>query len=293
MSKKALGKGIGALLKDIDETIDKKSIIQVLIDSLKPNPYQPRKEFRDESLKELSDSIKLKGILQPIIIESNGDGSYTIISGERRVRAAKLAGLDVVPGILGSYSVVEKLENALIENIQREDLSPLEEATGYKKLMDTFNLSQDEISTKVGKNRSTVANMLRLLKLPKHMKDGLNNGILTQGHARAILSIANTQDQELLYNAIVENMLSVREAEHTASEINKGNKRIGKKKTKSKKSDTRIPELKDFEQKLITVLGTKVELKGSSQRGKIEISYYSMEDLERLTEIILQEQKSL
>ncbi len=293
MSKKALGKGIGALLKDIDETINTKSVMQVLIDSLKPNPYQPRKEFNNESLKELSDSIKEKGILQPIIIESNDDGSYTIISGERRVRASKLAGLTSVPAILGTYSVVEKLENALIENIQREDLKPIEEATGYKKLIDTFNLSQEEVAQKVGKNRSTVANMLRLLKLPKQMKESLSNGELTAGHARAILSIVNPQDQELLYKAIVDDMLSVREAEHYANQINKGNKNILKKKQKRKTEKSRIPELSDIEQQLITVLGTKVEIKGTADRGKIEISYYSISDLERLTEIIAQDQKSL
>lgn len=293
MSKKALGKGIGALLKDIDETINTKSVMQVLIDSLKPNPYQPRKEFNAENLKELSDSIKEKGILQPIIIESNDDGSYTIISGERRVRASKLAGLSSVPAILGTYSVVEKLENALIENIQREDLKPIEEATGYKKLIDTFNLSQEEVAQKVGKNRSTVANMLRLLKLPKQMKESLSNGDLTAGHARAILSIVNPQDQELLYRAIIDDTLSVREAEHYANQINKGNKNFLKKKQKRKTEKSRIPELSDIEQQLITVLGTKVEIKGTADRGKIEISYYSISDLERLTEIIAQDQKTL
>jgi ParB family chromosome partitioning protein len=293
MSKKSLGKGIGALLKDIDETINTKSVMLVLIESLKPNPYQPRKEFNAENLKELSDSIKEKGILQPIIIESNDDGSYTIISGERRVRASKLAGLTSVPAILGTYSVVEKLENALIENIQREDLKPIEEATGYKKLIDTFNLSQDEVAQKVGKNRSTVANMLRLLKLPKQMKESLSNGSITAGHARAILAVTNTQDQELLFNAIIENVLSVREAEHYANQINNGNKNILKKKNKQKPEKTRVPELADIEQQLITSLGTKVEIKGSSEKGKIEISYFSMSDLERLTEIIIQEQKNL
>jgi len=286
MSKKALGKGIGALLKDIDETIDSKTISMIPVDSLNPNPYQPRKEFREESLKELSDSIKLKGILQPIIAESNGDGTYTIISGERRVRAAKLAGLSTVPAIQGTYSVIEKLENALIENIQREDLSPLEEALGYKRLIDTFNLNQDEIAEKVGKNRSTIANTLRLLKLPKHMKESLSNGMITPGHGRAILSVLNPQDQELLFKAIVEKNLSVREAEDYAAQINKGIKSFLKKKDKSRGSKHKNTELATIEQKFIDVFGTKVEIKGNPQKGKIELYYYSMEDLERLMEII-------
>jgi ParB family chromosome partitioning protein len=293
MSKKALGKGIGALLKDIDETIDTKSVINVLIESLVPNPYQPRKAFNDESLGELADSIKTKGILQPIIVESNGDGSYTIISGERRVRASKLCGLETVPAILGTFSVVEKLENALIENIQREELKPIEEATGYKKLIDTFNLSQEEIALKVGKSRSTVANMLRLLKLPKSMKEALSDGTLTQGHARAILSVDKPENQELLFRSIVDELLSVREAEHLAGRLNRGIKTGPKKKAKPRPGEKRIPELADIEQKLITALGTKVEVKGSSEKGRIEISYYSMEDLERITEIIQSEEKSL
>jgi ParB family chromosome partitioning protein len=286
MSKKALGKGIGALLKDIDEAIDTKAITMISVDSLKPNPYQPRKEFKEESLKELSDSIKLKGILQPIIAESNGDGTYTIISGERRVRAAKLAGLSTVPAIQGTYSVIEKLENALIENIQREDLGPLEEALGYKRLIDTFNLNQDEIAAKIGKNRSTIANTLRLLKLPKHMKESLSNGSISPGHGRAILSIINPQDQELLYKAIIENGLSVREAENFAAQINKGNKGSLRKKDKVKSSKQKNPELATIEQKFIDVFGTKVEIRGNPQKGRIELFYYSMEDLDRLMEII-------
>lgn len=294
MSKKALGKGIGALLKDIDEKIDTKSVIQVLIESLKPNPYQPRKEFNPESLKELSESIKLKGILQPVIVESNGDGTYTIISGERRVRASRLAGLETVPAILGSYSVVEKLENALIENIQREDLKPLEEATAYKRLMETFNLNQDEIADKVGKNRSTIANTLRLLKLPKAMRDSLSNGTITPGHARAILSVINPHDQELLFKAIVDEDISVREAENYATQINRGNKNIlKKKKPKPKQGKSKNPELAHIEQQFIDTLGTKVEIKGTSNTGKIEISYFSLDDLERLMEIIIKKEQSL
>ncbi|MBN2439756.1 MAG: ParB/RepB/Spo0J family partition protein [Spirochaetales bacterium] len=286
MSKKALGKGINALFKDIDEKINMQSVIQIPVDSIKPNPYQPRKKFIDDNLQELADSIKLKGIIQPIIAEQDKDDTYILISGERRVRAAKLAGLSTVPAILGNFSVIEKLENALIENIQRENLSPLEEAEGYKLLMDTFNLNQEEISKKMGKNRSTIANTIRLLKLPKKMKNDLAAGIITAGHARAILSLINPSDQDLLYKAICEKNLSVRGAEKYAGELNKGNKTLSKKLDKKITQKNKVTELRSMEDQFIEVFGTKVELKGSLQKGKIEIHYYSMDDLDRILSII-------
>jgi len=286
MSKKALGKGIGALFKDIEKNIDERSIIQIPIEKIKPNPYQPRKYFPEESLKELSDSIKQKGIIQPIIAEKSEDGKYIIISGERRVRAAKLAGLKTVPTILGIYSILEKLENALIENIQRENLSPLEEAEGYKQLIESFKLNQEEIAKRVGKNRSTIANAIRLLKLPKKIKEDLSKGKITTGHARAILSLVNPIDQDYLHKEIIMRDLSVRETEKYATEINKGNKSFIKKGDKAGVKKKKEPGFEEIENSLIELLGTKVEIKGAMEKGRIEISYFSMSDLERIIDII-------
>ena len=286
MSKKALGKGIGALFKDIDETVNSQAVAQIPVDALKPNPYQPRRYFEDEALRELSNSIAEKGILQPILAEEDkSSGDYIIISGERRVRAARLAGLATVPAILGSFSVMEKLENALIENIQRENLSALEEAEGYKRLLETFNLNQEDIAKKVGKNRSTITNSLRLLKLPGRMRNSIEEGIISAGHARAILSLVNPGDQELLFKTIVDKGLSVREAERLASEYNRGNKGDAKRQ-KVKRERKRNPELGRMEDNLLEVLGTRVEIKGSPEKGRIEITYLSMEDLERIMDII-------
>jgi len=283
MSKKALGKGIGALFTEITEPEVIDSLTKVSVELLKPNPYQPRKEFNDEALQELAASIKQNGIIQPILAEPEDDGTFIIIAGERRVRAAKLAGLTEVPVLLNKYTVEEKLEIALIENIQREDLSALEEAYGYKNIADILNINQEEVAQKVGKKRSTIANALRLLKLPDNVKESLNTGRITAGHARAILSIVNPNDQELLYKKIIENNYSVREAEKQASLLNKGIK--GKEKSKS--AAVKINnDIEGIKQKFIDILGTKVEIIGDLKKGKIEIAYFSMSDLERIMEII-------
>jgi len=267
MSKKALGKGIGALFTEITEPEVIDSLTKVSVELLKPNPYQPRKEFNDEALQELAASIKQNGIIQPILAEPEDDGTFIIIAGERRVRAAKLAGLTEVPVLLNKYTVEEKLEIALIENIQREDLSALEEAYGYKNIADILNINQEEVAQKVGKKRSTIANALRLLKLPDNVKESLNTGRITAGHARAILSIVNPNDQELLYKKIIENNYSVREAEKQASLLNKGIK--GKEKSKS--AAVKINnDIEGIKQKFIDILGTKVEIIGDLKKGKIE-----------------------
>jgi ParB family transcriptional regulator, chromosome partitioning protein len=258
----------------------------VPIDSLKPNPYQPRKEFPEESLKELADSIRDKGIIQPVIAEDSLDGTYMIIAGERRVRAGKLAGLTEVPVKLGKFSTEEKIEIALIENIHREDLNPLEEAQAYKNLMDTMELNQEEIAVRVSKKRSTVANSLRLLNLPEKIKQSLLHNTISAGHARAILSLINPSDQELLQKMILDRSLSVREAETFAQELNKGNKSFSKKAAAKHPAHKAAPELKEIEQRLIDALGTKVEIKGTAKNGRIEIHYFSLEDIERILEII-------
>ena len=286
MSKKALGKGIGALLAEND-VADESPVTEVALSALKPGPEQPRRAFDETTLKELAQSIKEKGILQPILAEQDTDGSYTIIAGERRVRAAKLAGIQKVPVIVRRFSTQEKLEIALIENVQREDLTPVEEALAYRRLMDIAELSQEQVAIRVGKDRSTVANTLRLLKLPEESREALSHGLITAGHARALLALVNTGDQHVLLGRIVENGLSVREAEDVAASFNKGKK--GKTGTSKKGVASRVkePEIRELEQKLIEKLGTKVEVHGTGNKGRIQITYFSSDDLERILQILV------
>jgi len=286
----ALGKGMSALLGAADSTeienSNQNSVINVSIDKIEGNPDQPRKSFDQLSLKELAASIKEKGIIQPIIVEKK-NSSYIIIAGERRHRASKLAGLTEVPVIVKKFSENEKLEIALIENIQREDLNPIEEAAAYHDLMERGNLNQEEVATKVGKNRSTVANSLRLLKLPENIQITLAKGAISAGHARAILALDTEDQMEDLHKRIITYGLSVREAEAFSANIavNKGS---GKKHTRSSSSSvsSKDPELKSIEEKFIDIFGTKVNISGSLEKGKIEISYFSMDDLDRLYEIV-------
>src|SRR5574344_830156 len=233
---------------------------------LKPNPRQPRTYFDEAQLAELTESVRKEGVLSPIIIEDAGDGTFYIIAGERRTRAAKMAGLEKIPVQLGKFNDVKKLEVALIENIQRENLNPIDEATAYYKLMEIGELSQDEVAKRVGKKRSTVANALRLLKLPEDMQTALVSGQITSGHARAILSVVDSAEQRILFGRIVGNGLSVRESEQLAGELNNKEKNPSKK-SPVLKNDDRDPNLLAMEQKFVEVLGTKVVLKGNLNRG--------------------------
>ena len=250
---------------------------------LKPNPQQPRTVFNQDELDELAASIKENGIIQPVTIEDAGDGFFYIIAGERRTRAAKIAGVEKIPVQLVSYSDEKKLEIALIENIQRSDLNAIEEAKAYYKLMELSGLSQDQVAAKVGKNRSTVANAIRLLKLPEDMQGALVQGKLSAGHARAILSVADATDQQILFGKIMGQGMSVRQAEEAAAALNGGSK--PKKDPPAAKPDRRDPDFANLEQQFIDVLGTKVVLKGSPERGSISIDYFSRTDLNRLYEI--------
>jgi len=288
MSKKVLGKGIGALLGDEAE-VDLASVTEVPASALKPNPQQPRREFDEAALRELADSIRQKGVLQPVLAEPSGDGTYVIIAGERRVRAARMAGLDKVPVLVRQFSADEKLEIALIENIQREDLNPIEEALAYKKLMEIAGLNQEQMASRVGKDRSTIANTLRLLKLPQEAQSAVEKGALSPGHARAMLSLVNPADQQLLFNRIMDKGISVREAEELAAAFSAGKRQAQKPRKGEGATSRKDPEVRDIEQKLIERLGTKVDVKGSAGKGRIEISYYSGDDLERLLELLLKD----
>ena len=296
--KRGLGKGLSALLPSeveegsgdfpietgaADAETGKTGVLMVSTESLLPNPGQPRKNFDPEKLAELADSIRLQGVIQPVIAEDSGDGTYVIIAGERRVRAARIAGLSEVPVILRESSSDEKrVEAALTENIQRSDLNPIEEAAAYKQLMEIESLGQDEIAARVGKNRATVANALRLLKLPAEMQASLQKDELSPGHARAILSVPGAKEQTALFREIIKKGLSVREAEKRAAALGKQKKA----KKESAEGQARAPELMSMEEKFITRLGTKVVINGDLSKGTIVIDYYSMEDLERLYQII-------
>jgi ParB family transcriptional regulator, chromosome partitioning protein len=288
MSKKALGKGIGALFVGEEPAQtraerDASSVTELPISALQPNPLQPRKEFSEDTLRELADSIRHQGVLQPVLVEEESGGRYTIIAGERRYRAARLAGLERIPVIVKKFTETERLEIALVENIQRENLSPLEEAVAYKRLMDIAALNQEEVAAKVGKNRSTVANSLRLLKLPEEIQKAVGEGSISAGHARAILSVNSSENQKTLFHIIMKDGISVREAEQVASDLNQGKKPSGKKGNPEKKGHwQKVPELRMIEQKLIETFGTRVEVKGDQVKGRIEIAYFSTDDFTRL-----------
>jgi len=261
------------------------SVVQLAIDRLVANPGQPRKNFDETELRELADSIAEHGIIQPIIAADSGDGNYIIIAGERRTRAARLAGLKEVPAIIRKYTDQKRLEVSLIENIQRTDLNPIEEAAAYKNLMDFSHLSQEELSVRVGKNRSTIANALRLLKLPADVQKSLETGAISSGHARALLAVTDKNQRDKLFKEITGKGYSVRDAEKRAaalSAIPAG----GEEAAPETKVSKRSPEIDAMEEKFIDKLGTKVIIEGGLDKGRIRIDYYSMDDLDRLYEII-------
>lgn len=273
--KSALGKGLGALIPG-----GAGEVVELELERISPGREQPRKVFHDESLKELAASIREKGVLQPLLVARTGDGGFSLIAGERRFRAARLAGLRRVPVIVRDTDPEDSLEVALIENIQREDLGPIETAEAFRKLMKEHGFTQEALADKVGKERATVANYLRLLKLPAEVKELINAGALGMGHARALLAAQGAEAQTALARKIVSEGLSVRQAEALTRE----KPQAGRRKAKKKKED---PHVRDLEEKLISALGTKVRLRHSGKRGKIEIEYYSLEELDRLLEILL------
>jgi ParB family chromosome partitioning protein len=286
MSKRALGRGIDALLSA--EAEGPASVTTVPIRAIKISGHQPRKNFPADALEELARSIQSKGVLQPILVQPAGSDEYTVVAGERRFRAAKLAGLMEIPVLIRNFSELEKTEIALIENLQREDLSPVEEAQGYKTLVDVGNLTQEEVAQRVGKNRVTVANSLRLLRLPDEILEVLDKGRISAGHARALLAVQDEALQKKLFRRILEQELSVREVEKEAAKTQEQSAETAA--TERPKTTPKSVELRGLEERLIERLGTKVNIRGSHTRGKIEISYYSMEDLERILSLIAGEE---
>ncbi|TAN44890.1 MAG: ParB/RepB/Spo0J family partition protein [Nitrospirae bacterium] len=269
----ALGKGLEALLPEKGE-----EIIKIDIEKIIPNQYQPRKVFRDEALQELADSIKERGVLMPVIVARVGDGSFRLIAGERRWRASRLAGLKKIPSLIKDVSSQDSIEIALIENIQREDLNPVETAEAFNRLLKDHNLTQEDLSKKVSKDRATVANYLRILKLPDEIKTMINSRQLSIGHAKALLAIEGKHKQIEAAREILKGEMSVRAAEALCKK--KAHRTTPKKKEK-------LPEVADLEDKLKRALGTKVTIRHKDKRGKIEIEYYSLEELDRLLEILM------
>ncbi|MBU5454871.1 ParB/RepB/Spo0J family partition protein [Caproiciproducens sp. MSJ-32] len=279
MSKKfALGKGLGALIPEdinVKEEVEKNLIN---INLIRSNDKQPRKNFDNEKIAELAQSIKEHGIIQPIIVTKKDD-YYVIVAGERRWRAAKLLGLKEIPALVMDLSEKNILEISLIENIQRQDLNPIEEAISYKKLLTDFNLTQEELSKRIGKSRVSITNTLRLMNLCDTVKQYLIDEVITEGHGRVLLSVTDEKLQCELAQKVIDENLSVRELERVIKNLNSEKK-------ERKKKDELDPYYKEITEKLQDYLGTKVNISNKNNKGKIEIEYYSNEDLQRILEIM-------
>lgn len=278
MERKALGKGIGALIPERENT-DKSAIIYVQTDQIKPNPFQPREDFNLAAIEELAQSIKEKGVIQPLLVRRKGD-YYELIAGERRLRACKSLGLNEIPIIVKDIGDRDSLEYALIENIQRESLNPIEEAHAYQHLMDKFQVTQEKIGEGLGKARATIANTLRLLKLPHEIQEEMKKGRISFAHGRALLEIEDENQQRRLTQEIISKGLSVRELENLIKTHRpKGLKRKGP-------YAAREPYVAAVEEDLQQLLSTKVRVNKMKKRGHIYIEFYSQEDLERIISVI-------
>lgn len=280
----ALGKGLGALLNTdnvLDNVLDDKNIIELKISQIEPNKEQPRITFDEEKLAALAESIEEYGVITPIVVKKLDNGFYKIIAGERRWRASKIAGKKTIPAVIKEYDDKEMMEVALIENLQRENLNPFEEAKGFKELMDIFSLKQEEIAKKVGKSRSAVANSIRLLSLPEKIKGYVIEEKLSVGHVRAILSIENDEIRIITAEKIIEKGMNVRQAEDYIASLLKEPKT----KTNSHLEEEMKRYFTTLEKKLSNQLKTKVSIHRGRKKGKIEIEYYNNEDFERLMKI--------
>lgn len=291
-SKHGLGKGLDSMIPakkekenvvtKVEDNVSRETLINIT--EIEPNREQPRRHFDEDSLLELAESIKQYGIVQPLILQKRNE-MFEIVAGERRWRAARIAGLKKVPAIIKNYTEREVLEIALIENIQREDLNPIEEASAYKKLIEEFKLKQDEVAERVSKSRAAITNSLRLLKLGENVQQMLVDELITSGHARALLSVPDQKLQDELATQILDQKLSVRDTEKMVKNAQKE-----KKASTEKKKDNKVEQLvyKDLENKMTEALGTKVLIsKKGKNKGTIILEYYSQEDLERITDILL------
>jgi len=274
-SRHGLGRGLGALLP---RTQEPGAVTELPVDSIAPNPQQPRKDFEDSALTDLAASLRDTGMLQPVVVRRLGQG-YQLIVGERRWRAARLAGLTQIPAVIREATDAQTLELALIENLLREDLNPMEEAQAYQRLLGEFGWTQEELAQRVGRDRSTIANCLRLLKLPEAVQADLRAGRLTMGHARALLSLTSSEEQLRLRDQILAHSWSVRATEEG----------VVRKRSKVSLRSTRrrSPEMTALEDSIRSALATRVRLVGTERAGRIEIMYSSREELDRLVELLL------
>lgn len=284
MGNKGLGKGLEALISGLEQA-EQEAVQEISLQELRPNPYQPRKQFDDQSLQELAESIRQHGIVQPLIVRKSSHG-YEIIAGERRYRAAKLANRETIPVIVRKCSDDQMMEIALIENLQREDLNPIEIAKAYQKLMDHFSFTQEELARRVGKSRPYVANFLRILQLPMEIQEEVSRGTISMGHARTLLAVENPDVQKQLATKVVNEQMSVRELEALVRNLQK----TGPKQTKSQPKPV-APMIKQYEDMLQQLFDTPVKIKQGQRKGKIEIEYYSEQELERIIEFLHQEKE--
>jgi len=282
MNRKALGRGLGALIPEApqdDETSAVRSVRELSVESIERNKEQPRTRFNDETLRELAESLKAHGVVQPIVVRPLPTGGYGLVVGERRLRAARMAGFQTIPAIVREVGEEEALGMALVENLQRENLNPIDEARGYEALMELTGGGHAEVGERVGKDRSTVANALRLLELPLEVQEMLSSGDLTAGHGRALLAVESPEEQMRLARKTMASGLSVRELE-AASRV----KRKRRKATRG--SRTTDPVLREWEERLQRVLGTQVRIDSMGTEGTVRVEYYSQEDLERILELL-------
>lgn len=287
MARKALGRGLDALIPSGAGGGKKgggdggEGIVLCDIDMVSPSPLQPRQEFEPGALKELAESIKTQGILQPLLVRPKSGGGWELIAGERRLRAARLAGISVVPAVVREADDKNALELSLVENLQREDLDPLDEALSYRRLMSEFGYTQEEVSKRVGKERATVGNILRLLNLPDDIQNDLRAKRISAGHARALLMAGAPSLMRTIRDAVVNDGISVREAEQRA-QLGKPAKKKSAGKEKGKSAAGRDVHIHDMEENLLRALGTRVRIIGKGKGGKIEIRFYSADDLDRI-----------
>jgi ParB family chromosome partitioning protein len=282
--RRGLGKGLNAIIGEamLEEERHESRGMEIPLERLSANPFQPRAEFDAEKLEELAESIRLHGVLQPVVVRRLGD-DYQIIAGERRWRAAQMAGLKAIPAVVRELDDAGMIQVSLIENLQREDLNPIEEAAAYRKLMDEFDTTQEQLSATLGKSRSAIANAVRLLNLPDEVQEHVAQGRLSGGHARCLLAVSGTDLQLRLADEVIEKGLSVRQTEELVKKLARNVSR----ETMESIPRTPDPDVVAVMRRLGERLGTKVKITGSSGKGKLEIEYYSEDDLERIFEIIL------
>ena len=273
MNKRGLGRGLGALLSSTP--VESENLLEIAVDEVEPNPNQPRKSFNAAAISELASSLKTSGMIQPVVVRRAGSG-YQLVAGERRWRAAREAGLERIPAILREVTDAESLELALVENLLREDLNPIEEAEAYQRLLADFSWTQEQLAGRVGKDRSTIANALRLLRLPAIVQEDLREGRLTMGHARALLSLTTEADQLKLRTEILAHSWSVRATEETVERRRKA----------PPPAPHRSVEIRALEDSLQRAVMTRVRIVGSPRSGRIEITYATAEELERISEML-------